>query len=220
MGRDDFLKRPLDLILSTESEMSQRPLSTEWETCSLIPSSPLFPSHLSIHRSLLDVIGWSSGVHLSVRLPGDGFTPGKSALEKRSLRRFGLFKLSGDVNPECGITFSGGWKKKKKSSKTLEGLGNSSAPRKCSWGGQMGSVKILGWHTKMVLLVATQIRLGLWLCTAFYLTLFHQKDNMHPTHLLQVWETHKHFRKTQKLLLFLLLLLALTSRQAACLSAH
>ena len=26
-------------------------------------------------------------------------------------------------------------------------------------GGQMGPVKILGWHTKMVLLVATQIQL-------------------------------------------------------------
>lgn len=52
----------------------------------------------------------------------------------------------------------------------------------------VGPAKILGRHTKLVILVTTQIQFQFVAvyCMPLNSFFFYQKDNMHPTHIFQV----------------------------------
>ena len=87
-------------------------------------------------------------------------------------------------------------------------------------GGQMEPVKILGWHTKMVLLVATQIQLQSVAVYCIPLDSFSLKRQYASNTFTSSLRNTQTFQKNTKMLLFLLLPLVLTFRQAAHLSAH
>ena len=84
----------------------------------------------------------------------------------------------------------------------------------------MGPVKILGWDTKMVLLVANQIQLQSVAVYCISLDSFSLKRQYASNTFTSSLRNTQTFQKNTKMWLFLLLLLALTSCQTANFSAH
>ena len=78
--------------------------------------------------------------------------------------------------------------------------------------------QILGWHTKMVLLVATQIQLQSVAVYCVHLDSFSSKRQYASNTFTSSLRNTQTFQKNTKILLFLPLLLALTSRQTALIS--